>query len=210
MRTLFRSFLVTPLLAALACGGGNDGGGGGLAQADLDQLTTTLSGALGSANGSAGVTAAAPGAATALRAALATSVPVNATTPCPAAGHVTTLGNVYASCPTPPATGACTMSGALTFNFGDRTNNLQDCEYANGLVVDGTLNLTLTGTASGTAITLEETVTGALSLDRKGPTGGLTPVSINGLSSCFVFLTAKLPERTITGSVCSQAINVKF
>lgn len=209
MRTLSRSLLVAPLLAALACGGGSDGGGG-LAQADLDQLTSTLSGALGSANGSAGVTAAAPAVSAALRSALSSSAAVNATTPCPVAGHVTALGNVYATCPTPPATGACTMAGALTFNFGDRTNNLQDCEYANGLIVDGTLNLTLSGTASGTAVTLEETVTGALSLDRKGPTGGLTPISINGLSSCFVFLTAKLPERTITGSICSQSVNVKF
>ncbi len=202
-----------------SCGGGSGSSGTTLQQADVDQLSASLADAFANASATQPSTLVG-GAAQSIDAvlgdgaqrsgALTTSVAVNHATACPVDGHVTATGNVFAICPTPPATGSCNLSGAITFNFGDRTNNLNDCTYSNGLVVDGSLMVTLSGTASGGTVTLTETVTGSLELDRKGPTGGLVPIDVGGLSSCFVLLTAKLPERTITGSVCGQAVSRTF
>ncbi len=192
------------------CGGGGSSSGGSLQQADVDLISSSIADALANSGASSGTSSTALTVAVPQAADLSTSAAVNYVVACPVDGHVTTTGNVFASCPTPPATGACTLSGAVTISYGDRTNNINDCTYANDLVVDGSLFLTLSGTASGTAITLSESLTGSLGLYRKGPTGGLVPIDVNGLSSCFVFLTAKLPERTITGDVCGVAVNRTF
>jgi hypothetical protein len=202
----------------VSCGGSSDSSGGGsVQQADVDQIASSLADAVASVSSaqSSGLTADGTSPTNALvaeprSARVSARAAVNHVVACPVDGHVTTTGNVFASCPTPPATGACTMSGAVTINFGDRTNNLNDCTYANGLIIDGSLFVTLSGTANGTAITLSESLTGSLSLNRKGPSGGLVPIDVGGLGSCFVFLTAKIPERTITGDVCGIAVNRTF
>lgn len=208
--------LIASAALGLSCGGsGSDSAG--FQQADADQVAATLGGAMANVGGATG---AAPGhtagaatslsATAALGSALSSQAALNFTTSCPAAGHVTTVGNFFASCPTPPATGACTFSGAATISFGDATNNLNDCAYDNGLVVDGHLNLMISGTGTPAAVTLSQSLVGTLSLNRKGPTGGLVPISVNGIGTCMVLLTAKWPERTITGSVCSVSVNRTF
>ncbi len=209
--------LVMVLAFGWSCGGGSDASSSGsLQQADIDQITNSIADALAKSNASSGAAAYGGSPTTALVVVdpsstyLSTQAPVNYVAACPVDGHVTATGNVFASCPTPPATGACTMSGAMTVSYGDQTNNLNDCTYANGLVVDGSLFVSLSGTASGTAVTLTETLTGSLGLYRKGPTGGLVQLETGGLSSCFIFLTAKVPERTITGSVCGVAVTRTF
>lgn len=209
--------LVMAAAFSVSCGGGGDASsGGGLQQADVDQITNSIADALAGTNASSGAAAYGGSPATALVVVdpgsryLSTKAAVNHVVACPVDGHVTTTGNVFATCPTPPATGACTMSGAVTVSYGDRTNNINDCTYASGLVIDGSLFLTLSGTANGTAITLTETLTGSLGLYRKGPSGGLVPLEMGGLSSCFIFLTAKLPGRTITGDVCGVAVSRTF
>ncbi len=191
-------------VAALSCGGGaNDNE---LQGTDVDQIAATLAQSFGSTNAAQVATSSSSRRSNALT----TSVPINVTTACPAGGHVTTGGTIVATCPNPPATGDCSVYGAVTFQFGDRTNNLNDCTYANGLVVDGTLYLTISGSGSGATLTLTETLNGGVELNRKGPTGGLIPISINGIHTCFVFLTAKVPERTITGTVCGRTVNRSF
>ncbi len=199
--------LVVAVAFGVSCGGSDSTSSGTLQQADIDQMMNSIADAVANASGTTPTNALV---AEPRSASLSASAAVNHVVACPVDGHVTTTGNVFATCPTPPATGACTMSGAATINYGDVTNNLNDCTYANGLVVDGSLFVTLSGTANGTAITLSESLTGSLSLNRKGPTGGLVPLDLGGLSSCFVFLTAKLPERTITGDVCGNAVNRTF
>ena len=200
-----------------ACGGGSDSPSStSLQQGDVDLIANSLATALAGANASGGVAAVGSTPTTALVVPspdsryVATQAAVNYVAACPVAGHVTTTGNVFASCPTPPATGACTMSGALTVSYGDRTNNINDCAFANDLVIDGSLFISISGTAIGSALTLTESLTGSLGLYRKGPSGGLIPLEIGALNSCFILLTAKLPERTITGSVCGTAVNRTF
>lgn len=209
--------LVIALAIGVGCGGsGNSGTNASLQQGDVDQIAGSIADAFASASSAqaSGLVANDPSPVNALAEprspGVSASAPVNHVVACPVDGHVTTTGNVFVSCPTPPATGACTMSGAVTINYGDRTNNLNDCTFSNGLVIDGSLFVTLSGTANGTAVTLTESLTGSVSLDRKGPTGGLVPLDLGGLSSCFVFLTAKIPERTITGDVCGVAVNRTF
>lgn len=209
---------VVALAIGVGCGGsGSSSDGTSLQQSDVDQIANSIADAFANTSSAqaSGLTASDSSQTSALVAEphspdLSTSAAVNHVVACPVDGHVTTTGNVFASCPTPPATGACTMSGAITINYGDRTNNLNDCTFANGLVIDGSLFVSLSGTANGSAVTLTETLTGSVSLDRKGPTGGLVPLDLGGLSSCFVFLTAKIPERTITGDVCGVSINRTF
>jgi hypothetical protein len=205
--------LLLPAVLSVSCGGGSDSTGGGLQQADVDHIANSLADALAASSGATGY-GGSPTTALVVTGSrttdLSSSAAVNHVMACPVDGHVTTMGNVYASCPTPPATGACNLSGTVTISYGDRTNNINDCTYDNGLVIDGSLFLSLAGTANGTAVTLTESLTGSLGLYRKGPSGGLVPLEMGGLSSCFVFLTAKLPERTITGDVCGVAVNRTF
>jgi hypothetical protein len=209
--------LIASVALAVSCGGPSSDDGG-LQQADAEQVAATLGGAMDSVSATPTNAAAgdAPRAATEwatsadLVNAFTSKAVLNFTTNCPAGGHVTTRGNFFVSCPTPPATGACTFSGAATINFGDATNNLNDCAYENGLIVDGGLNLMISGSGTAASVTLTETLVGGLSLNRKGPTGGLVPISINGIGVCMILLTAKLPERTITGSVCGLSVNRTF
>lgn len=209
-----KTAVVLTMVAGLgvSCGGGSDSSGTGLQSADVNQIMSSVTDALSTSTQSSALTGGtAPSTALVARSAdLTSSAPVNYVVACPVDGHVTTTGNVSATCPTPPATGACSFTGAITINYGDRTNNLNDCEFSNGLVIDGFLFVSLSGTGSGTAVTFTETVSGTLSLNRKGPTGGLVPISINGIGSCFVFLTANFPARTITGDVCGQSVNMTF
>jgi len=198
---------------AVSCGGsGSSSSDGDLQQADVDQIVATLTSALSSVSSTpTGVAASGAVAAYAEReVALSQSVPLNFTTACPAGGHVTTTGNFSVNCPTPPATGACSFAGLAKINYGDVTNNLNDCAFDNGLIVDGGLTLSMTGNGAGTNVNLTETLTGTLSLNRKGPTGGLVPINIGGIHACIIFLTAKFPARTITGSVCNQSVNATY
>ena len=204
--SLFRDLLVTTIASAALFGcGGSDSSANKLTQADVDQMSQTMSEAVASSNTTPSIRPRPDRGGN-----LTTTVPVSKVTPCPGGGHVTASGNIVVTCPTPPATGDCTIYGAVTFQYGDRTNNLNDCAYANGLVVDGTLNLTMTGGGSGAALKLTETINGLLSLNRKGPTGGLVPIEVSGLSSCFISLKAAVPAHTITGTVCGQAVNRTF
>ena len=108
---------------------------------------------------------------------------------CPAGGHITITGNITIY------TNAVTYIS--TVNYGDRSNNLNDCLFSNGLVIDGTLymNLVAYQTYGRT------TINGSLELGRKGPTNGIVPIE-----SCFIDLLYDTRIGKLQGTVCGDAI----
>jgi hypothetical protein len=189
-----RRFIVLAACALLAgCGGGEEEQGE-LTASEKALLAEQIVRALDGFAATQGTSARSP--------VYAVKQPVDFRTNCAAGGYVRGTGNVFVSCPDPPAGGACTTSGAVTFNFGDRTNNLEDCGVGSGLFVDGSLYMGLTGQDQSAKVTL----TGGLETARKGPSGGLVPFGM----PCWVNLEALSPQRTVTGSVCGFAVNRTF
>ncbi len=124
------------------------------------------------------------------------SLTPNGSVACPAAGHMNYSGNISGDANA--TTGAWSMYGAVTFQYGSPTNNLDDCQVSADLFVDGTLYFTIAGTNAGTSWTL----TGTIDAARRGPTGGLVP-----RGSCRVFLNQAKGATKATGSVCGYAVN---
>jgi hypothetical protein len=122
---------------------------------------------------------------------VAVNVPVSGSAPCPVAGHVTFAGNIFVD----DKTG--NTQGTITMQYGDRTNNLADCEVAGGVIVDGTITLTISGGQAGIALGMA----GTLSVNRRGQSGGLHP-----LGSCLIQIHVAANANTATGSVCGQSI----
>ena len=132
---------------------------------------------------------------------------VNDTKACPTAGHITYTGNLKTYCSswqyhTSPAvfcscTGDWNTANQLTFQFGDRTNNLFDCETS-GIILDGTVYVNATG--KDTAIDLS--INGSLSVNRRGPSGGLVP-----LNSCFINLLYKSSTGAWSGTICGRSVS---
>ena len=109
---------------------------------------------------------------------------------CPAGGHITISGNITV------------YSNAVTYistvNYGDRSNNLNDCQFSNGLVIDGTLNMNLAAYQTyGRTI-----INGSLELARKGPSNGLIPIE-----SCFINLLFDTRVNKLQGTVCGDPVD---
>jgi hypothetical protein len=132
---------------------------------------------------------------------------VNDSNSCPTAGHITVTGNLKTYCSawtyhTSPAV-YCDCSGdwntanALTFQFGDRTNNLYDCENS-GVILDGTVYADASG--KGSAINLS--INGSLSVNRRGSSGGLVP-----LNSCFINMTYTSSTGAWSGTICGRSVS---
>ncbi len=128
------------------------------------------------------------------------SVPLNNSVACPVSGRVSYAGNIIDTYTT-SSTGAITswdLTAVLTFNYGDPTNNLNDCKVTSDLVVDGTLNFILNGdNTSG----IEWTLNGTIEIDQP-VNGGLSP-----RGSCMIAIGQMKGATTVTGSVCGQSIN---
>ena len=127
--------------------------------------------------------------------------PISGETACPAGGRITQAGNITVTCPDPPNTGDCSVTGTIVVRYGDVSNNLNACRFSSGLVIDGGLNMTISGKGS----IIDVGMNGTLQLARKGPTNGLIP-----LRSCFIGLVARGATRTITGSVCGHSVNRRY
>ena len=133
---------------------------------------------------------------------------VSDTFSCPNGGHVTYSGNLRTDCSawtyyTSPST-YCVCSGdwvvanSMTFQYSDLTNNLNDCDIG-GIIVDGTINLSAVGTLPNINISM----TGTLGLNRRGPTGGLVPIT----SDCSIFLYYTSSTASWTGTICGRSVN---
>jgi hypothetical protein len=125
---------------------------------------------------------------------LTQSVPLNGQSSCPLSGRITYTGNVTVSADT----NSSSIYGLITFQVSDPTNNLNDCEVADGVILDGTLTLTMSGNnTEGVGLSL----TGTIGINERGQTGGLIP-----RGECFVLLNVAKGSSTATGSVCGTSI----
>jgi len=201
MKTTTRFVALLLVLFTASCGGSDSGVTDPFNSTDLTDseqaaLATQLAGV------ASAVTSSAQGSPTALTAdgaplrdAVTRTVTLNGAAPCAVAGHVTYTGNITVSA----SETAWSVGGGVTFQMGDRTNNLNDCEVAPDVIMDGTLNFTIAGdNVEGIGWTMNGTITA----NRRGPTGGLSP-----RGSCFVMLSLMRGASKVTGSVCGYAVN---
>jgi hypothetical protein len=126
--------------------------------------------------------------------------PINGTHPCALGGHITYTGNIAARASWNDETGAITSSyigGLVSFAYSDATNNLNDCQVAADVFLNGTLSLMVSGDITGASVSL----VGSLEIDKRGPTGGLIP-----RGSCLINLQFPKGGTRVTGSVCGTAV----
>jgi hypothetical protein len=195
-----RSKLASLLLLAVAGCGGSEGtpnplGTDNLSDAELTAVATMLQSSSTSATAASTAPLAGAEETQALR--YSNTQPMSGKQACPISGHITQSGNVHVSGDTDA--GTWSVTGLVTLQIGDRTNNLYDCEVARNVIVDGTLTLTVAGdNAQGVGATL----TGRFSINRRGTTGGLQPQG-----SCFVFLNVPKGGNRATGTVCGRTVS---
>lgn len=124
---------------------------------------------------------------------LVITIPLNGQTACPVAGRISYSGNVKVTATETDAT----IQGLIGFNVSDPTNNLNDCEVGNGIILTGSLVLTIAGSLSGIGISL----TGTINANRRGTTGGLVPAG-----GGRVFLSLPRGGTRVTGSIFGSAV----
>ncbi len=135
---------------------------------------------------------------------------LNDSTACSSGGHITWTGNIKTYCtswtyyqPTQYNNEYCVCNGdwlsqsLITFQYGDRTNNLNDCDMG-GLIVDGTVTFTMSGAAEAPDMQF----VGTLSLNRRGVTGGL-----HQLESCSVNYGYWGGSKQWHGSICGYPVH---
>lgn len=133
-------------------------------------------------------------AATAFAALFSKTIPLKGQSACPVAGRISYSGNVNITASETDAT----INGLIGFNVSDPTNNLYDCEVGNGIILTGSLVLTIAGSASaGIGISL----TGTINANRRGTAGGLVPAG-----GGRVFLSLPRGGTRVTGSVFGTAV----
>ena len=136
---------------------------------------------------------------------------VNNVYKCQVSGHITTTGTfpwayTYPDYPNTTPEASFSISGQLKQDVSDPTNNLNDCEQAGGLILDGTIYSQLTASGQGSSAQAKFTTDGTIEFNRRGPTGGLIP-----MGNCSILLTviAKVSGGTTTGSatgtICGHA-----
>jgi hypothetical protein len=118
---------------------------------------------------------------------------------CPVDGHITASGNISGTYNTD--TGSGSYSAMITFQVSDPTNNLNDCEVGSGIILDGTLNLVLTGTITPSSNTSLTTLIGTIGINRRGETGGLVMVA----SDCYINL--RFTETGGSGTICGHEVS---
>ena len=123
--------------------------------------------------------------------------PQNGQYACQVSGRITYSGNVIVTVYTEPPSSS--VYGLITFNISDPTNNRNDCEVANDVILDGSLTLTFSGNSSdGVGMS----ISGTIDVNNRGSGGGLVP-----RGSCFVNLTLPRGGNQITGSICGRSVS---
>jgi hypothetical protein len=196
------AFRAALLLVLAACGGGggdevtdplsdND-----LSEAEIVAVAAAVQGAANQGTASGAPTPSLAAKEWSAEAARSGNIVLNGQYPCQVAGRVSWTGNVPWTADT--TTGAWTIGGGVVFQFGDRTNNLNDCQVAPDVILDGTLNFILSGNdVEGVGSSLN----GYINFNRRGPSGGLVP-----RGSCWVYVTVMRGATRATGTVCGHPV----
>ncbi len=132
---------------------------------------------------------------------------VNETYNCPSGGHITSTGNMALYCTNIVDLGngvqGCASANdfrasmSIVFHVSDPTNNLNDCNIGNNVVLDGTVNLTV----SGMITALTANINGTIDIDTIKD-GGLTPIA----SSCYIFISYPAGG-TPNGTICGNTVS---
>ena len=132
---------------------------------------------------------------------------INETYNCPAGGHITTTGNMSLTCTSTQVVSGVTVcasadayraSMTVVFHVSDATNNLNDCNIGNNVVLDGTVNLTVSGMINA----LTANINGTIDVDTIGTSGGLTPI----MSSCEIFISFPSGGKA-SGTICGNTVS---
>lgn len=194
-----------PLLLIMACGGSGSDTSNPLNTTDLSETELdALAAQLQSTTSSAMASSSSPSLTLApqleqafgqVSSPVSFSYPISGVEACPIAGHITYSGNVSGSA----SETAWSLYGLITFLVSDPTNNLNDCEVAAGVILDGTLTFTVSGNSTeGVGASL----TGTITVNSRGPTGGLVP-----RGSCYIFLNVPRGGSQATGTVCGHSVS---
>lgn len=120
--------------------------------------------------------------------------PLNGQVACPVSGRITYAGNFTVTASETNAT----IQGMTTFKVSDPTNNLNDCNVGDGLILSGTLTFTIAGSVTaGVGFSLS----GYINVNRRGLTGGLVPAG-----GGWVFLNLPRGGTRVTGSIFGTPI----
>lgn len=119
-------------------------------------------------------------------------VAVNAQAACPGGGQISVTGNINVD----PQAG--TFNALFNFLVGDPTNNLNDCDVGNGVIVDGRITVTL----SGSTAAWSGNMNGSLTINRRGPSGGLVRIA----PSCSIFISY-FTNGSASGTICGHSVS---
>ncbi len=123
---------------------------------------------------------------------LAPEVAVNAQAACPGGGLISVTGNINVD----PQAG--TFNALFNFYVGDPTNNLNDCDVGNGVIVDGRITVTV----SGSLAAWSGNMNGNLTINRRGSGGGLVRIAPN----CNIFITY-FTNGSASGTICGHSVS---
>jgi len=160
-----------------------------LQTSDIDYISTALTSGMNAISADYTTQAA-----TAFAALFSKTIPLKGQSACPVAGRISYSGNVNITASETDAT----INGLIGFNVSDPTNNLYDCEVGNGIILNGSLVLTIAGSATtGIGISL----TGTITANRRGTAGGLVPAG-----GGRIFLSLPRGGTRVTGSIFGTAV----
>jgi hypothetical protein len=137
---------------------------------------------------------------------------------CYVAGHITQTGNINWSYtyPDPPDYVApaysFTVNGQIEDDVSDPTNNLNDCEVGEGVILDGTIYSQLTISGDESSAHAQFSMDGIIGINKRGPTGGLVMIA----DDCRIFLTIVVNSTSAgatgsaNGTVCDQTYSYSF
>jgi hypothetical protein len=124
------------------------------------------------------------------RAPIVFQIPMGGVMNCAVAGHITRSGNVTVTV----GEDLANIYGLITFLISDPVNNLNDCQVAEGVILNGTITLTLAGDSdSGVGLS----VVGSIDINDK---------NFSKRGSCFVDIRLAKGSAVVTGTVCGEPI----
>jgi hypothetical protein len=212
MKKLLSIFCALMFVTIINCG--SSGSGSSLTSTQVNAISAALTGAMSQ---SEAYTTSLPGinsdvninstSVTCSSSGLTCTGTVNETYNCAAGGHITAKGNMSIYCTSTTVVDGVTVCASgndynasmqITFYVSDPTNNLNDCNIGNGVVLDGTVSLSVSGNVQA----LTATITGTIDIDTVGTSGGLTPIA----SSCYILLDFPAGG-TPSGSICGNTVS---
>lgn len=127
---------------------------------------------------------------------VAVQIAIDVGSTCEGGGRITASGNITVT--VDEDTGESTTFGQITIQVSDPANNLNDCHVGGGVILDGTLFLTISGTDSDITLTLD----GTIGINYRGSDGGLVPIT----DDCSIFIIW-YPDGSGSGSICGHSVS---